>query len=118
VKRLIAFSLAIVFAGVAHGATLENYFACSLVEGKTVADVVALKNAYQADLTARYKGYTVKVLVPMYVGDEMAGADVVWFGTFQSADLDSILTWFRASDWPAKFNAVLKCSTSSLWTAM
>jgi len=118
VKRLIAFGLAIVFASVAHGATLENYYVCSLAEGKTVADVVALKNAYQADVAGRYKGYTVKVLLPMYVGNEMAGADLVWFGTYQSADLDPILTWFRGSEWPAKFAGLMKCSTSSLWTAM
>ena len=104
-------------AGV-NARVLENYFSCSLADGKTIADVVALKNAYQAELDKTYPTYKVKVLIPTYVGSEMSDADVVWFGTFDSADLDSIMNWFPASGWPARFDNVLSCSTSSLWTVM
>jgi hypothetical protein len=117
-NKVIAFSVAMVFAGAAHGDMMENYFACSLVEGKTVADVIAYKEAYQKDVAKRFKGYTVKVLVPLYVGDDMDGADLVWFGTFQSADLDAILTWYNASEWRNKFPTLLKCRSRSLWKPM
>jgi len=82
-----------------------------------MADILKFKAEYQADITKNFEGYSVKVLSPMYVGDSMAEADFVWYGGFQRADMDKIMSWFRSTNWAQQFSANMTCSTSSLWMA-
>ena len=98
----------------AYAEPLENYFQCSLNEGKTMADAVQFLRSYQAAVGEKWDDYPVKILMPMY--SEYAGpGKFVWFGGFDSADMHEIGTWFRGSEWPARFQEVMTCGSSSLW---
>lgn len=95
---------------------LANYFVCTLDEGKTRADLMAFKASYEkAVAEAGLEGYELRVQFPLYWGERKDGV-FVWDGSWQDfAAMDRISKWFRASEWPAKFDALMSCDESSLW---
>jgi hypothetical protein len=107
--------------GTAHAAAADdgriaNYFVCTLKDGKTTADLVAFKASYERAVEdAGLDGYELRLQFPMYWG-EYADGKFVWDGSWKDfAAMQRISTWFRASEWPAKFDALMSCEDSSLW---
>ena len=113
---VLAVCLAFV-SGSVQAVPFENYFDCTVKEGKTVADAVQFLRAYQDDVHKKWDDYDLKILVPIY-SESRAPGKIVWFGGFDSADIEDIRVWFRASEWARKFPTVLSCGSSSLWEAM
>jgi hypothetical protein len=95
---------------------LANYFVCTLKEGKTPADLIAFKASYEKAVEkAGLKGYELRVQFPMYWSGRSDGV-FVWDGSWQDFEaMQKIDDWFRSSEWPAKFQALMTCSESSLW---
>lgn len=113
-KRLLA---GVVLLGVAmstNAAPLENYFECSLNDGKTMQDAVQFLRSYQAAVKEKWDDYPVKILMPVY-SDYRGPGKFVWFGGFDSSDMHDITTWFQGSEWPERFEQVMTCGSSSLW---
>ncbi len=100
-------------------ADLENYFDCTMNEGKTRADIVAFKTEYEAAAKAAdLETYNLKVLFPIYA-DTGRPNSFFWYGSFKDfADMQRVSTWFQASEWPAKFQENMSCNSGSLWRAM
>ena len=113
-RKLLAAIALCICSIAAHSVPLENYFRCSLNEGKTLADAVQFLRAYQAAVNEKWDDYPVKILRPQY--SEYGGpGKFVWFGGFDSADMEDIRNWFRASEWPSRFQETMTCESGSLW---
>ncbi|MGH0030461.1 MAG: hypothetical protein ACQGVC_11770 [Myxococcota bacterium] len=95
---------------------LANYFTCSLKDGKTRADLMAFKASYEeAVAEAGLEGYELRLQFPLYWGERKDGV-FVWEGSWKDyAAMDRISKWFRASEWPARFQQTMTCGESSLW---
>ena len=95
---------------------LENYFQCRTNDGVTFADIVAFKNEYEAAVhEAGIEGYNLKVMFPVYNG-KIGGGQFTWYGSFASHEnWVEVIYWFRASEWPARFDEKMHCESSSLW---
>lgn len=95
---------------------LSNYFICKLADGKTPADLVAFKDEYEkAVAEAGLTGYELRVQFPIY-WDEREQGSFVWDGSWDGYEqMEKISAWFQASEWPARFQAMMNCSGSSLW---
>jgi hypothetical protein len=112
-----AFSIvAIAPAASADGERLANYFTCTLKAGKTPADLLAFKASYEkAVAEAGLDGYELRIQFPLYWGERSDGA-FVWDGSWKDFEaMHRISEWSRASEWPAKFQALMSCGESSLW---
>ena len=99
-------------------AQLENYFDCTLNDGKTTADLIRFKTEYEAAAIADgIEDYNLKVILPVYSENRKPGA-FFWYGSFRDFEhLGTVSAWFNESDWPARFNTLMTCEGSSLWRA-
>ncbi|MCA1749434.1 MAG: hypothetical protein ABR601_07420 [Parasphingopyxis sp.] len=99
-------------------AMLENYFECTTNEGVTFNDVVAFKNEYEAAVQAAgIEGYNLKVMFPVY-DSQIGEGHFTWYGSFATNTVWAQAgDWFHSSEWPARFNAMMNCQSSSLWRA-
>lgn len=95
---------------------LANYFFCTLKEGKTQPDLIAFLGEYEkAVAEAGLDGYELRVQFPMY-SDDIGNGRFVWDGSWADFEaMAKISKWFRGSDWPARFDALMTCERSSLW---
>ncbi len=97
-------------------AKLENFYNCTMNEGVTAQQVIALKNDYNA--AAKEAGldtYSIKVMFPMY-GEQQGPGALAWSGSWESLeDMPQISSWFRASKWGAKVLKLMTCENGSLW---
>jgi hypothetical protein len=112
----MALVLGLCLAQTSHAERLANHFVCTLHEGKTPQDLVAFKASYEAAVAeAGLDGYELQVLFPLYVGEYGPGR-FVWVGSWADfTEMQRISDWFRQSEWPAKFQALMSCENSSLW---
>lgn len=103
----------------ADGERLANYFVCRLNDGKTRGDLMAFKSSYEkAVADARLDGYELRLQFPIYWG-QFDGETFVWEGSWKDfAAMSRISTWFRGSEWPAKFDELMTCKDSSLWNVI
>ena len=119
-KRIYVIFLTAAILMTAQSATaktmLENHFQCKTIEGVTFADVVAFKNEYEAAVQAAgFDGYNLKVMFPVY-HSQIGGGQFTWYGSFTSNKVwADVSDWFNSSEWPARFNAIVSCESSSLW---
>ncbi len=115
---IIAFAGLLLATASAH-ANLENYFDCTMNDGKTRADIVAFKTEYEAAAQAAgLETYNLKVLFPIYA-DTGRPNSFFWYGSFKDfADMQRVSAWFEPSEWPAKFQEVMSCNSGSLWRVM
>lgn len=107
---------ALLLAAPVQAERLANYFFCTLEEGKAMADLVAFKAEYEkAVQVAGLDGYELRLQVPMY-NAEIGRDKFVWDGSWADFEqMAAISAWFRASEWPARFDALMTCDRSSLW---
>lgn len=112
----LALGLLVASPALAQEQRLANYFHCTLAEGKTPPDLIAFKAEYEkAVAEAGLDGYELRVQFPLYAEDIRDGK-FVWEGSW--ADFEAmarISTWFRASEWPPRFQQLMSCERSSLW---
>ena len=117
--RLLAASvIGLLLVSAGANADMENYFECTINDGKTRADIVAFKTEYEAAAKAAgLETYNLKVLFPIYA--DTGNRSFFWYGSFKDfEDLARVSKWFRASDWPAKFQENMTCDGGSLWQAI
>lgn len=102
-----------------HAQAMENLFDCTLNEGKTPADLLRFRSEYDAAAKADgVEGYELRVMFPIYAATIGSGT-FVWVGRFANVDVFAATSkWFRASEWPAKFDELMTCQTSSLWRVL
>lgn len=112
-------ALGLAQAAAADGERLANYFVCRLNEGKTRGDLIAFKKNYEkAVADAGLDGYELRLQFPIYWG-QFDGETFVWEGSWKDfAAMSKISAWFRGSEWPAKFDALMTCKDSSLWNVI
>lgn len=118
--RFLAIAVAgFLMSGASAQANMENYFDCTINEGKTRADIVAFKVEYEAAVKAAgLETYNLKVLFPVYANTE-SSRSFFWYGSFKDFnDLAKVSDWFQSSDWPAKFQENMTCNSGSLWRAV
>lgn len=115
-KLLFGIALALCLAAPAQAERLANYFFCQLNEGRTVEELVAFKAEYEkAVAEAGLDGYELRLQFPMY-NAEIGRSKFVWDGSWADfAQMARIDDWFRASEWPARFDQLMECERSSLW---
>jgi len=117
-RILAAMALAVMLIGLAPAQAntyLENHFKCTLNEGKTRADLIAFRAEYAAAVEASgLADYSLAVMFPIYAGDIHPGG-FTWIGRLGDFEnLQKISTWFRATEWPAKFQHLMSCEESAL----
>ena len=68
---------------------MANYFFCSLVEGKTPADLLAFKAEYEKSVPPRpgSTGYELRVQFPLFFNDVRNGR-FIWDGSWTDIDGD------------------------------
>lgn len=116
-RKAVATAFALLaFAGPARADGLANYFFCTLKEGKTTSDLIVFKAEYEAAVAgAGLEGYELRLQFPIY-GSEIGPDKFVWDGSWSDFEqMHRISEWFRASEWPARFDALMTCDRSSLW---
>lgn len=116
VASTLALVLGLCLAEASHAERLTNLFECTLHEGRTPQDLVAFKASYEeAVAEAGLDGYELRVHFPVY-GSGYGPGKFVWEGSWADyAEMQRIVDWFRQSEWPAKFQALMSCENSSLW---
>ena len=98
-----------------------NDFHCYLHEGYTVPSLFEFQQEWMQ--AAKEKGfdetYRTRVLFPVYNAETSTDpVYFIWRGFFKDgAQWGRMSDWFLASPWAAKFNEVMNCKSSSLWTA-
>jgi len=112
----IALSLMLSWPAQAQDQRLANYFFCTLAEGKTPPDLIAFKAEYEKAVEqAGLDGYELRVQFPLY-SDDIGNGKFVWDGSWADFEaMGRITAWFEASEWPARFQKLMSCESSSLW---
>jgi hypothetical protein len=112
----IALALLLTSPAGAQESRLANYFSCTLTEGKTRADLMAFKVEYEKAVDeAGLEGYELRVQFPLYA-DDIGDGRFIWDGSWGDfEDMAEISAWFQASEWPARFQKLMSCESSSLW---
>jgi hypothetical protein len=122
---LFCAALAFSLAGFADGAnadpTVEEYFLCTLNEGKDMGDLMKVVEEWKTVIDQMKTGdsYKAKILTP-FASENMDM--VVWVGRMPSMTSYGALTDEYGSakagqDIDAKFNEVLTCNSHSIWLA-
>jgi hypothetical protein len=112
----IALALLLTSPAQAQDQRLANYFFCTLAEGKTPADLLAFKAEYEKAVEkADLEGYELRVQFPLY-SDDISNGRFVWDGSWPDFEaMARISAWFQGSEWPARFQELMSCESSSLW---
>jgi hypothetical protein len=118
---ILAFSLAGFPGGATADPTVEEYFLCTLNEGKNMGDLMKVVEEWKTVISQMKGGdpYKAKILVP-FASDNMDM--VIWVGRMPSMASYGVLTDEYGSaeagqDIDAKFNEVLTCNSHSIWMA-
>ena len=118
---ILAFSLAGFAGGAAADQTVEEYFLCTLNEGKDMGDLMEVVEEWKTVISQMKAGepYKAKILLP-FASDNMDM--VIWVGRMPCmASYGALSEEYgsaeagRAID--AKFNEVLTCNSHSIWLA-
>jgi hypothetical protein len=118
---ILAFSLAGFPGGATADQTVEEYFLCTLNEGKDMGDLMEVVAEWKT-VIGQMKGgdpYKAKILVP-FASDHMEM--VIWVGRMPSmASYGALSDEYGSAEAgqaiDAKFNEVLTCNSHSIWIA-
>jgi hypothetical protein len=115
----LAFSLAGFAGGATADPTVEEYFLCTLNDGKDMGDVMKVVEEWKPVISQMKGGnsYKAKILTP-FASDNMDM--IIWVGRMPSMASYGALTDEYGSakagqDIDAKFNEVLTCNSHSIW---